>query len=484
MADSSTERKIWNYLKSKGLNDFGAAGLMGNLFAESGLNPRNLQNSYEKKLGYTDDTYTAAVDSGAYSNFVKDSAGYGLAQWTYWTRKAALLDYVRSVGKSVGDLDAQLDYLYKELSENYATVLNVLKTAESVWQASDEVLLKFERPADQSAAVQTKRASYGLSYYDKYAKEAVTMSNSSLVSYTKISPNKTSPRDHAIDTITIHCMAGNLTVETCGNVFAPTSRQASSNYGIGSDGRIAMYVEEKDRSWCTSNRANDMRAVTIEVANDGGADTGWHVSDKALASLVKLCADICKRNGIRRLVWTKNKSDRMNHKNGANMTVHRDYAAKSCPGDYLYNLHGWIAQEVNKILGSASGSEDTHEPVQNGELYRVRKSWKDSKSQIGAYKNLKNAKAECDKHPGYAVFNSKGEQVYPATVVSFKQYTVMITASELNVRKGPGTNYGIVTTVRKGEIYTIVAEAKNGGTVWGKLKSGAGYICLSYTTRK
>ena len=264
MADSSTERKIWNYLKSKGLNDFGAAGLMGNLFAESGLNPRNLQNSYEKKLGYTDDTYTAAVDSGSYSNFVKDSAGYGLAQWTYWTRKAALLDYVRSVGKSVGDLDAQLDYLYKELSENYATVLNVLKTAESVWQASDEVLLKFERPADQSAAVQTKRASYGLGYYDKYAKEAMTMSNSSLVSYTKISPNKTSPRDHAIDTITIHCMAGNLTIETCGNVFAPTSRQASSNYGIGSDGRIAMYVEEKDRSWCTSNRANSFSILIHE----------------------------------------------------------------------------------------------------------------------------------------------------------------------------------------------------------------------------
>ena len=126
--------------------------------------------------------------------------------------------------------------------------------------------------------------------------------NSSLVSYTKISPNKTSPRNHIIDTITIHCMAGNLSVERCGDVFAPTTRQASSNYGVGSDGRIAMYVEEKDRSWCSSNAANDHRAVTIEVANDGGAPD-WHVSDKAMSSLIELVADICKRNSIKKLVW-------------------------------------------------------------------------------------------------------------------------------------------------------------------------------------
>lgn len=177
------------------------------------------------------------------------------------------------------------------------------------------------------------------------------MSNSALVTYTKISPNKTSPRNHTIDCITIHCMAGNLTVETCGNVFANASRKASSNYGIGTDGRVAMYVEEKDRSWCSSNSINDHRAVTIEVANDGGAETGWHVSDNAMESLIKLVADICKRNDIKELKWSTNKSDRVNHSNGCNMTVHRDFAAKSCPGDYLYNKHGYIADEVNKLLG-------------------------------------------------------------------------------------------------------------------------------------
>lgn len=175
--------------------------------------------------------------------------------------------------------------------------------------------------------------------------------NSPLINYTKISPNKTSPRNHIIDTITIHCMAGNLTVETCGNLFASSARQASSNYGVGTDGRIAMYVEEKDRSWCSSNKANDHRAVTIEVANDGGTETGWHVSDKAMESLIKLVADICKRNNIKELKWSTNKSDRVNHLNGCNMTVHRDFAAKNCPGNYLYGKHGYIAEEVNKQLG-------------------------------------------------------------------------------------------------------------------------------------
>ena len=173
--------------------------------------------------------------------------------------------------------------------------------------------------------------------------------NSSLVSYTKISPNRTKNRNHAIDTITIHCVVGQCSVETLGNIFAPTSRQASSNYGVGYDGRIGMYVEEKDRSWCSSNAANDHRAVTIEVASD--TTHPYAVKDKALAALIELVADICKRNGIKKLVWSTNKLDRVNHKNGCNMTVHRDYANKSCPGDYLYNKHGYIAVEVNKRLG-------------------------------------------------------------------------------------------------------------------------------------
>lgn len=247
------------------------------------------------------------------------------------------------------------------------------------------------------------------------------MSNSSLVSYTKISPNKTSPRNHTIDTITIHCMAGDLSIETCGNVFAPSSRQASSNYGIGSDGRVGMYVEEKDRSWCSSNSANDHRAVTIEVANDGGEETGWHVSDKAYQALINLVADICKRNNIKKLLWKGDKS-LIGQVSKQNMTVHRWFAAKACPGDYLYNLHGQIADAVNAKLGTGTSTGTTTETT---------------------------------------------------------SFLVRVTASSLNIRSGPGTSYSIVGSITDKGTYTIVETS---GT-WGKLKSGAGWISLSYTER-
>lgn len=197
---------------------------------------------------------------------------------------------------------------------------------------------------------------YNLTKYDTQTEVIKPMgyTNSPLVSYTKISPNKTSPRNHVIDTITIHCMAGNLSVERCGTVFAPTTRKASSNYGIGSDGRIALYVEEKDRSWCTSNAANDNRAVTIEVANDGGAPD-WHVSDKAMVSLINLVADICKRNNIKELKWKADKT-LIGQVGKQNMTVHRWFAAKACPGNYLYGKHSYIAEQVNKKLSGTSST--------------------------------------------------------------------------------------------------------------------------------
>lgn len=165
------------------------------------------------------------------------------------------------------------------------------------------------------------------------------MSNSSLVDYTKISPNK-SVRQGKISKITIHHMAGNYTVEKCGDIFAPSSRQASSNYGVGTDGRVGLYVPENYRSWASSSSANDHIAVTIEVANDGGEN--WHVSDKALQKTIELCADICKRNDIKKLNFTGDKN--------GNLTMHKYFAATACPGPYLESKFGYIADEVNKIL--------------------------------------------------------------------------------------------------------------------------------------
>lgn len=163
-----TERYIWDYLFGRLGNAYGAAGLMGNLFAESGLHPNNLQNSYNKKLNITDEEYTRLVDDRNYPDFITDKAGYGLAQWTFWSRKQALLDFAKDRGVSIADLQMQLDFLWKELTESYPAVLTVLKGADSVRQASDAVLLWYERPADQSDAVQVKRAGYGQGYYEKY----------------------------------------------------------------------------------------------------------------------------------------------------------------------------------------------------------------------------------------------------------------------------------------------------------------------------
>lgn len=165
----TNEEKIWNFLKERGLTDYGAAGLMGNLYAESGFKSTNLQNTYEKKLGFTDDTYTDAVDKGYYNNFVKDCAGYGLAQWTHWSRKQKLLEYAKSKGASIGDLEMQLEFLIRELEQSFTTVIATLRKAIAMREASDVVLLKFERPADQSETAKVRRANYGQKYYDKFA---------------------------------------------------------------------------------------------------------------------------------------------------------------------------------------------------------------------------------------------------------------------------------------------------------------------------
>lgn len=230
----------------------------------------------------------------------------------------------------------------------------------------------------------------------------MTYTNSSLVSYTKISPNRSVNRNHTIDKITIHHMAGNLSIETCGNVFASSSRQASANYGIGSDGRIGMYVEEKDRAWTSSNAANDNRAVTIEVANSStGGD--WPVSEKAYASLIKLCVDICKRNGIKKLNYTGDKS--------GNLTMHCWFAATGCPGPYLKARFADIANKVNAQLGQAEDKKP-EKPTEVRKLYRVRKTWSDASSQLGAFEILANAKAIADKHLEYSVFDEAGKVVY------------------------------------------------------------------------
>ena len=265
---------------------------------------------------------------------------------------------------------------------------------------------------------------YDLTQYDK---EETKMSNSSLVSYTKISPNKNSPRNHAIDRITPHCVVGQLSAESICGCFTSTSVKASCNYGIGTDGRISLCVEEKDRSWCSSSSANDNRAVTIECASD--KTSPYAMTDAVYASLINLCVDICKRNGKSKLLWLGDKTKTLAYNLKSDemvLTVHRWFANKSCPGDWLYSRMGDLATKVTARLGGNTTEEKS----------------------------------------------------------TFSSYKVKVTASVLNIRKGAGTNYALAGAIRNGGVYTIVQESTGqGATKWGKLKSGAGWISLDYTTK-
>ena len=251
--------------------------------------------------------------------------------------------------------------------------------------------------------------------------------NSSLVSYTKLSPNHSGQRTHSIDRITPHCVVGQCSVETLGSIFYPTSRQASCQYGIGSDGRIGMYVEEKNRSWCSSSNANDQRAITIECASD--TTDPYAMNSKVYDALIKLCVDICKRNGKKKLIWLGDKDKTLNYNPKSDemvITVHRWFANKSCPGDWLYARLGDLAAKVTAQLAGTTTTPETP----TASLYRVRKTWSDSKTQKGAFKVLSNAKKCADDNAGYSVFDEKGTVVYVGKNAAAKK-TVLELAKEV-----------------------------------------------------
>lgn len=338
------------------------------------------------------------------------------------------------------------------------------------------------------------------------------MSNSSLVSYTKLSPNHSGQRTHGIDRITPHCVVGQLSEESICGCFTSTSRQASCNYGIGTDGRISLCVEEKNRSWCSSSNANDQRAVTIECASD--TTEPYAMNSKVYASLINLCVDICKRNGKKKLLWFGDKNKTLNYSPKSDemvLTVHRWFANKSCPGDWLYSRLGDLATQVTNKLGGSSASNTTPATTntkfpatpftvqvlisdlnyrstssmsgkvlgQTGKgtftITEVKNRWGKLKSGAG-WIYLENA--------SYVKIGSTVNNSSSTPASGFTSYKVKITADVLNIRKGPGTNYGTNGSIRDKGVYTIVGEASGqGATKWGKLKSGTGWISLDYATR-
>ena len=327
--------------------------------------------------------------------------------------------------------------------------------------------------------------------------------NSPLVVYTKLSPNHSGQRTHSIDRITPHCVVGQLSAESICGCFISPGRQASCNYGIGYDGRVSLCVEEKNRSWCTSSRENDQRAITIECASD--SKHPYAFKDVVYNRLVELCIDICKRNGKSKLLWLGDKDKTLNYTPKSDemvLTVHRWYANKSCPGDWMYARMGDLASKVTAALNT--GADTTPPETDNSQnddkytgtatvWYRVRKRWDDAQSQKGAFHDLKLAKKCADSNPGYSVFDESGKAVYtsdsgstPAPTTSLP-YKVRVRIDDLNIRKGPGTNYASRGYTGKG-IFTIVEEADGqGATRWGLLKgyqsNRSGWVSLDYTAK-
>lgn len=372
-------------------------------------------------------------------------------------------------------------YKYLKLirEDNYATDIGYVK---SVWAVVEK---------------------WDLTKYDDKQEVSMGYTNSSLVSYTKLSPNHSGQRTHAIDRITPHCVVGQLSCESICDCF-PKGRDASCNYGIGKDGRISLCVEEKNRSWCSSSAANDQRAITIECAS--GLNEPYEMNDKVYQSLINLCVDICKRNGKKKLLWFADKNKSLNYIPKTDemvLTVHRWFANKSCPGNWLYSRLGDVATKVTARLGGASAPADTahdtnypavpftvnvivddlnyrSQPSMEGDILgqtgkgiftiiEVNDGWGKLKSGAG-WIWLGNA--------SYCII---GDTVKESTNSgTFEPYKVKVSIDDLFIRKGPGTNYEKNGYCPVG-IYTIIKESEGkGATKWGKLKSGAGWISLDF----
>ena len=458
-------KKMWDYFKSQGLNDYGVAGLMGNLYAESGLKACNLQNTYEKSLGMTDAEYTAAVDAGTYTNFVNDSAGYGLAQWTYWSLKQEMLNYFKNRGKSIGDGNTQMEFLAHQLSTSYKSVWTTLQTATSILEASNAVLLKFERPADQSVNVQNKRAEYGKVYYDKYAtkKEEIKIeipeeggkgkmkysssnkplccmqTNSSCYKGTSImtikgvlwhstganNPNLkryVQPSDNAVDRDEWIKLLGK---NSYGNDWNHISVQAGLNCWIGklADGTVTTVqtMPWNYKPWgCGSGNKGSCNNgwIQFEICEDGLTDKTYF--DKVYKEACEITAYLCKLYNI-----DPHGTVTVNGVKVPTILCHAD-SHKLGLGSNHGDIDHWFPKygksmttardDVAELMGGKTSVIEPANPELEveKEMYRVRKDWDDSKSQIGAYTDLNNAKTACDKAgEGYEVYNSKGVAIYP-----------------------------------------------------------------------
>ena len=550
---------IWDFLKKEGFSDFGVAGLMGNLDAESALRPNNLQDTYSRSLGLSDAEYTAKVDNGTYTNFVRDSAGYGLAQWTYWSRKENLLNYAKSKKKSIGDLEMQLEFLVQELKISYKnSVYNILVNATTVQQASDVVLMNFERSAN-AAAQKSKRAAMGQMYYDKYAKgvENTTMATNTYKKgqKTKLSENFNSLefdchgsgccsetiinpklveyvqkiRDHFGKSITVtsgyRCPIHNKRIggatgsrhskgDAADIVVSGVAPREVAKYaesigikGIGlyetnADGHFT-HVDTRDVKsfWYGQNEAKRTTfggstpapnpspapapkpSVNNNVLSIG--DTGENVR-KLQEQLVKLGYNV-GYNGPDGDFGSKTYAAVIDFQRKHNLDDDgivgplTENAIKEAIENMEQNvvtpdIETFKIGEIAQLIPGATYIDGKSIPawVINSKIY-IRSEMQENNSiafsisKTGPITGVTNISNLMKYIPGENIeINS-----------TFENYVIKVTADVLNIRAGAGTNFKVIGQLRKFDLCTIIAEKNN----WGKLKNGAGWICLDYVQK-
>lgn len=473
------DEKIWNFFKSKGINDYGCAGLIANLDYESALNPKNLQDSFQAKLGFTDDSYTAAVDSGSYTKFINDGAGYGLSQFTFWTRKQGLLLYAKSKGKSVGDLELQLEYIYKELCEDYQSLLRTLMLATSVYQASNAVLLNYERPADTSASMQNKRSLLGQKYYEKFAGN--TAKEECIMGY------KTC-RKGIVEKLSTHF---NSTEFDCHGVGCCSQTKVNE--------QLVEYLQNIRNHFGKPITITSGYRCAVHNKNVGGATGSRHSKGDAADIVVKgvTPAEVAKYAesiGIKGIGLYETASDGYFVHIDTRSTKSFWYGQRQ---EYRSTFSG-ASGNVSSVNSSNNSSLDTilnygdsGEAVKNLQAKLIRLGYSCGKygadGDFGAGTEAAVRKFQ-SKTSGLAVDGIAGYQTLNAidkaiveldkkeSSASYVGHNVQVTANVLNVRSGAGTNNPIVSQVRKGTVCKVISEYNS----WCKLATPSGWVSKEY----
>ncbi len=459
----SNEEKIWNFLKSKGLNDYGCAGLLGNLSCESGLKPNNLQDIYNRSLGMTDDEYVRAVDNGTYTKnqFVKDCGGFGLAQWTWHTRKKALYEYVKSKGVSIGNLEAQLEFLINELTRSYSPVLNTLKTATSVLEASNAVLLKFECPADQSVSMQNKRAAYGQSYYNKYVKKGsnATMGVKTYQESSRVQLSKN------FNSYEFRCGLGRSC--SCSTILIDDKlieylQKIRDHFGKPITITSAYRCPSYNRSIGSSTGSYHSKGMAVDFVVEG-------VSPREVAKYAESI-------GIKGIGLYETEDDGFFVHIDTRTTKAFWYGQAQSPRT-TFGGSNYSASSSNKTNSTATTSTVLSCGMSGSKVKDLQEKLISLGYSCGGHgadgdygAQTEDAVRKFQRKNGLTIDGIAGPKTLEVinNLIKSNNNEIKVTANLLNVRSGAGTNYDVVTTVKKDSIHKLLEE-KNG---WGKISKG------------